>query len=138
MKKLQDNFTTPEQSKRLLKSGVPQDSADCYIVDWYIGGKGYNAYGDVHVPFVQYERKLRKTIWKENVGRILEPIQNGNLPCWSVGRLQEIAKICAKEKEYYYASVDAVAHQEDFVEWWVKHFTLTDNVLFDFSKLEEE
>ena len=29
--KLQNNFTTPEQSKRLLELGVPADSADCYI-----------------------------------------------------------------------------------------------------------
>ena len=31
MKKLQNNFTTPEQSKRLLELGVPADSADCYL-----------------------------------------------------------------------------------------------------------
>lgn len=35
MSKLQNNFTTPEQSKRLLELGVPADSADCvaHIVD---------------------------------------------------------------------------------------------------------
>ena len=31
IKKLQNNFTTPEQSKRLLKLGVPADSADCVL-----------------------------------------------------------------------------------------------------------
>ena len=31
MKKLQQNFTTTEQSKRLLELGVPADSADCYF-----------------------------------------------------------------------------------------------------------
>lgn len=31
MKKLQNNFTTPEQSKRLLELDVPADSADCYF-----------------------------------------------------------------------------------------------------------
>ena len=30
MKTLQNNFTTPEQSKRLLELGVPADSADIY------------------------------------------------------------------------------------------------------------
>lgn len=30
MKTLQNNFTTPEQSKRLLEVGVPADSADFY------------------------------------------------------------------------------------------------------------
>ena len=28
--KLQNNYTTPEQSKRLLELGVPRFSADCY------------------------------------------------------------------------------------------------------------
>ena len=30
MKQLQNNFTTPEQSKRLLELGVPADSADMF------------------------------------------------------------------------------------------------------------
>lgn len=30
IKKLQNNYTTPKQSKRLLELGVPADSADCY------------------------------------------------------------------------------------------------------------
>lgn len=33
MSKLQNNFTTPEQSKRLLELGVPADSADCFWFD---------------------------------------------------------------------------------------------------------
>jgi hypothetical protein len=43
MRKLQNNFTTPEQSKRLLELGVPVDSADCiaHIVD-----NGIDAYED--------------------------------------------------------------------------------------------
>ena len=32
IKKLQNGFTTPEQSKRLLELGVPVDSADCYYL----------------------------------------------------------------------------------------------------------
>lgn len=43
----------------------------------------------------------------------------------------------AKEKEYYYTSLNTVGHKENFVEWWVKYFTLTNDVLFDFSKLED-
>lgn len=34
MKKLQNNYTTPEQSKRLLELGLPADSADCYYRDF--------------------------------------------------------------------------------------------------------
>ena len=117
MEKLQNNFTTVEQSKRLLELGIPVDSADCY----------WNTICNKPIPMqygILYSDK-RNQFTKENV------------PVWSVGRLQEIAKICAKEKEYYYTSLNTVAHQKDFVEWWVKYFTLTDNVLFDFSKLEK-
>ncbi len=32
MKQLQNNFTSPEQSKRLLELGLPADSADCVLV----------------------------------------------------------------------------------------------------------
>ena len=40
MKKLQNNFTTPEQSKKLLELGVPVDSADgFYSRESYRGGK---------------------------------------------------------------------------------------------------
>ena len=38
IKKLQNNFTTPEQSKRLLELGVPADSADCYLLRTHTKG----------------------------------------------------------------------------------------------------
>ena len=109
---MNNNYTTTEQSDRLINAGVPASSADCY--------------------FYTKVDKQPKILTSDKFDWIESPY----IPCWSVGRLQEIAKICAKEKEYYYVSLDTVAHQEDFVEWWVKHFTLTDNVLFDFSKLD--
>lgn len=109
---MNSNFTTIEQSNRLLEFRLPKNSADLY----------YNKFGALEaIPEYRNFNEFCDTT---------------DTPCWSVGRLQEIAKISAKEKEYYYASLDCVGHQDDFVEWWVKHFTLTDNVLFDFSKLE--
>lgn len=126
IKKLQNNYTTPEQSKLLLKSGLHEDSADCILF--------------APTPNSMYEKEILQH--EETYSKIINHYKEvgstmSYLPCWSVGRLQEIAKICAKDKEYYYTSLDTVAHQEDFVEWWVKHFTLTDNVLFDFSKLDD-
>lgn len=32
MKKLQNNYTTPEQSKRLLELGIPAWTADCFYI----------------------------------------------------------------------------------------------------------
>lgn len=64
IKKLQNDFTTPEQSKRLLELGVPRCSAN--------GLQGYRGI------------------------KVLEkPDYDNPSPCWSVGRLNEIFKICS-------------------------------------------
>lgn len=74
MKTLQNNFTTPEQSKRLLELGVPEWTADCLIKN--------NA------------EKDKPTI------RVKEPCtgyyfaNDEYISCWSVGRLMEIFLIC--------------------------------------------
>ena len=81
MKTLQNNFTTPEQPKRLLELGVPADSADCYYTPIDIYGH----------PIVFYTNKQKSFIPER-------------LPCWSVGRLIEICKICGSyelAKEIY-------------------------------------
>ena len=83
MKKLQNNFTTPEQSKRLLELGVPMWTADLYF---YAEGCvsnddepcGLIPYGEV------YEDTSKETMFSSHV----------EFPCWSVGRLIEIYHIC--------------------------------------------
>lgn len=73
IKQLQNNFTTPEQSKRLLELGVPSDSADCY----------YTSYGAITViPDGGYDDKR---IFLQEVGCTL---------CWSVGQLLYIFDKC--------------------------------------------
>ena len=75
MVKLQNNFTTPEQSKRLLELGVPADSADMYY----------------HLANYQYYVRDEFSI-KQN--DFFEFYKNIFYPCWSVGRLMEIFDIC--------------------------------------------
>jgi hypothetical protein len=76
MKTLQCNFTTPEQSKRLLELGVPAWTADCYY------------YGDFDKhPKVSYIDADRDYNW--NLESEYYP-----KPCWSIGRLVEIYHIC--------------------------------------------
>ena len=72
MKKLQNNFTTPEQSKRLLELGVPAWTADCY----------YKESGKI---------EIKNTALDE-----FYPA------CWSVGRLIEIMKICSNGVATWY------------------------------------
>ena len=77
MKDFQLNYTTPEQSKWLLKLGVPADSADMKYHEYY-------SITDKCVPYflppgLPYSRSFMGAL---------------NLPCWSVGRLIEIYHIC--------------------------------------------
>lgn len=67
--KLQNNFTTPKQSKRLLELGVPEWTADFY----------YTESGKIEI--------------KNTALDILYT------PCWSVGRLIEIYLLCAELKK---------------------------------------
>ena len=73
MKKLQNNFTTPEQSKWLLELGVPADSADMYYK---------------HTMLTPY-------VFANGVLFSIYSVAEDITPCWSVGRLIEIAFICS-------------------------------------------
>lgn len=73
MKQLQNNFTTPEQSKRLLDLGLPANSADCW-------------YGDKNRGIIY--------VYNPNMYSHIDV-----LPCWSVGRLIEIYFICSFQPE---------------------------------------
>ncbi|MBQ4393811.1 MAG: hypothetical protein II825_00730 [Paludibacteraceae bacterium] len=69
---MKNNFTTPEQSKRLLELGVPADSADCSIDEW---GRVHKIPQDNgNLLFSQLKRQTIYTI----------------RPCWSVGQLIDI------------------------------------------------
>ena len=110
MKRLQNNYTTPEQSKRLLELGVPADSADCYWND-----------------FIQKPYVLSNLYSK---GTFLNP----KAPCWSVGRLNEIFKICSDNHiEIYDLDLEGtqIERAMQAFENYAKYNWL------DFSKMEE-
>jgi hypothetical protein len=109
MKKLQNNFTTPEQSKRLLELGVPADSADMYytrtnpIPKVYIEGTTRHAY---------------------------------HTTCWSVGRLIEIMKICNHPDDVDEVFCELAYSKKNLVELIVRLMEENKEIT-DFSKLEE-
>ena len=114
MKKLQNNFTTPEQSKRLLELGVPADSADCYYDKYRI------------LPLLLFNGDTMQDLLDAN-----EPEDPDEyLPCWSVGRLIEIYEICSGEK--FERADDGLDIMQDAFET----ILYLRNTL-DFSKLEE-
>ena len=69
MSKQQSDYTTPEQSKRLLELGVPAGSADCYYKE---SGK------------IEIKNTALDTLYPS---------------CWSVGRLIEILKECINNED---------------------------------------
>lgn len=123
IKKLQNNFTTPEQSKRLLELGVPADSADCYWND--ICGKP--------IPMQQgilYSDKRNQ-------------FRKVNVPVWSVGRLMEIFDMCYQQgsdedciTESWILTQEAEENFGSYIEYLIKTFEVQQNYL-NFSKLEE-
>ena len=114
MKKLQNNFTTPEQSKRLLELGVPVDSADCHYLSELD-------------PYV-YVLTMPFSILIGHAGN------NKCIPCWSVGRLIEIIGTCAIFPPH--GSVIFIHDESDYIGHMMR--TLEKHTeWFDFSKLEE-
>lgn len=112
MKKLQNNFTTPEQSKRLLELGVPADSADCYFIN-----------GEVSRPFIRYSPIHLSRLFINNT--------IAYTPCWSAGRLMEIYDICVINSFGNWADYTT---RGDYIKYLISCFEITD---FNFSKLED-
>lgn len=126
IKKLQNNFTTPEQSKRLLELGVPANSADCYLLRTITKE-------DTFIVDVLHDELYSK---KDKFTNILE-----YLPCWSVGRLIEISLICGIGDKVpnalyinKYSLVDSLVG--NIISRLEKVADLSVNDI-DFSKLEE-
>lgn len=122
MNTLQNNFTTPEQSKRLLELGVPR-----WAADEYRDKKGFRH---------SLEGILDTELYFQNFPE--------NTPCWSAGRLMEIAHICSDSTLSYKEEANEI---QKFKEEH-KCETLTEAVIMciadavsiggmDFSKLEE-
>ena len=122
MKTLQKNFTTPEQSKRLLELGVPADSADCYL----------NGDSVIILKGKTFQENYNEDLDLARLHLIEYPHY---IPCWSVGRLIEIMKICAKPKEQA-TIAEEMLYCEDLVELLVYMIEVNKQVI-DFSKLEE-
>ena len=115
MKKLQNNFTTPEQSKRLLELGVPANSADCYYTNQH--------------SLIWIKSDVDKIDFNAKVGG-----KNFFLPCWSVGRLIEIYHICDKPGCSFSFHV---CFQNLVSEMIYKIAEAKEHGWIDFSKLEE-
>lgn len=131
MKKLQNNFTTPEQSKRLLELGVPADSADMLWDGTYdlVNGWEFEDYPTFSNKHYSYYQSLYREEDSVNI-----------LPCWSVGRLMEIFEMCdvmPEETKNNMCSIPSIKRMS-YMEYMMKCFTKAIEMkILDFSKLEE-
>lgn len=126
IKKLQNNFTTPEQSKRLQELGVPADSADCY----------WSRYG-TRVPWSGITLIEGDATY---TGITSPPCHFDFLPCWSVGRLMEIFEICDNLPSFTRADVCSIPSLKrmSYMEYMMKCYNKAIEMgILDFSKLEE-
>ena len=118
MKNLKNNFTTPEQSKRLLELGVPADSADCY---YSASRNGYVCEGTLSIV---------------GINMCIQSLPFPCVPSWSVGRLMEIIDICCAISDYNdWCNTQCV---DGYVAYIIGCYErATNNKQLDFSKLEE-
>lgn len=126
IKKLQNDFTTPDQSNRLLELGVPADSAN---MKWRRIKK--NSHGDK--PLVKCEWNVALKHQTELVCGFME---YEYIPCWSVGRLIEIYNMCVDFDLDDGAAIVIFIQDESPIVQMMQMFE--DKVgIMNFSKLEE-
>jgi hypothetical protein len=123
MKKLQNNFTTLEQSKRLLELGVPADSADCYL----------NGDSVIILNGKTFQENYNEDLDLARLHLIEYPHY---LPCWSVGRLIEIMNICSIHNIVSIYRTDRDVTQIDIILETIINRINGNSI--DFLKLEEE
>lgn len=123
MKTLQRNFTTPEQSKRLLELGVPADSADCYL----------NSDSVIMLNGKTFQENYNEDLDLARLHLIEYPHY---VPCWSVGRLVEIMKICNHPDDVDQVFCELAYSKKNLVELIVRLMEENKKIT-DFSKLEE-
>ena len=121
MKKLQNNFTTPEQSKRLLDIGLPVKSADCY-------------YCIINATIQQGIEVICDSDTFFDINTYLKDF----FPCWSVGRLIEICLKCStleqRHVRFFCNGDDDEYSLIDYVVTVLESGVITNHM--DFSKLD--
>ena len=124
------NFTTFEQSKRLIELGIPVDTADCvgYIVDKSDIFNEYFQKGETRITAIN----PRHTYTQVTTLKCGEVWLDEPFPCWSVGRLIDIINNTTKLGYLVLYSSDILI--ERLIKVIENHSKFNE---IDFSKLEE-
>ena len=129
--KLKNNFTTIEQSKKLLELGVPEWTADMfYDVN---SEKKYRSW-EFCPEIIPLNTTYRKYI---AYGENFDVFKHEYFyPCWTVGRLIEIMNICSMHDIVSIYRTDRDVTQIDIIIETIINRINGNSI--DFSKLEEE
>lgn len=129
MSNMKNNFTSLEQSKRLIELGVPVDSADCvgYIVDKSDIFNEYFQKGETRITAIN----PRHTYTQVTTLKCGEVWLDEPFPCWSVGRLIDIINNSNKLGYLVLYSSDILI--EKLIKVIENHSKFNE---IDFSKLE--
>ena len=126
MSKLQNDFTTIEQSKRLLELRVPIDSANLFY-------SKFECETFENKPTLCYDKKYSEIV--------PYGYEKDYLPCWSVGRLIEILEIILdtpwSDKELLGKQGTLLERVVSDFEDVVKYKEIFKDNRIDFSKLKE-
>lgn len=135
MKPLQNNFTTPEQSKRLLELGLPADSADCALED---NGGIIEIIPLLDKKLSAFQKEMNRFEEENDYPRFVTYI-----PCWSVGRLIEIELTCREQRKgqvarltFYAEDMPSDLSATNIVECLIAYMERGE-FKYDFSKLED-
>lgn len=128
---MQNNFTTIEQSKKLLELGVPEWTADMfYDVN---SEKKYRSW-EICPDAVPFNTTYRKYL---AYGENFDVFKHEYFyPCWTVGRLIEIMNICSIHDIVSIYRTDRDVTQIDIIIETIINRINGNSI--DFSKLEEE
>lgn len=118
-----ENFTSIEQSKRLLELGIPVDSADCVYDCVLIGGeKCYWLSILVDMSFLVYKR-------------IHENSYTDIIPCWSAGQLIHIALSYRKPNKLGHIWMDISEDEMTLIECLINQIRVDiEQEIADFCK----
>lgn len=141
--KLQNHYTTPEQSRRLLELGLPADSADCFTANPM---ECLSPIDDLTIFVIDrdetYMQRIDK-ICKNEYGNVKH---SDYLPCWSVGRLIEIELMCREKRAGQIARLYFTAEDNPIDADTIGQSNITEPLIrymesalynYNFSKLEE-
>ncbi len=143
MKQLQNNFTTPEQAKRLLALGLPADSADCFTANPM---ECLPPIEDLVIFVIDRDETYTQRIDKICENGLVK--HSDYLPCWSFGRLMEIELTCREHLDGYVSRLQVLfdttgttgIDQLGSVDLMENLISYMEKGLFryDFSKLEDK